>query len=81
MKSCYGFPVLQNQLAELLDEDASDIIYQVDEKGRWKRNARGERIEAARDSWFSPEWRRHYEYSLTPGQREKLMTMIENAVA
>ena len=81
MKSCYGFPVLQNQLAELLDEDASDIIYQVDEKGRWKRNDRGERIEAARDSWYSPEWRRHYEYSLTPSQREKLMTMIENAVA
>ena len=74
-----GFPVLRESLETMMDEDAADVIYQVDEKGRWKRDAEGERIEAARNSWYSPEWRRHYEFALTGEQREKLLTMIENA--
>ena len=64
----------------MLDKDAANVVYLRDEKGRWKLDKEGERIEAARDSWYSPEWRRHYEYALTEELREKLLTLIENAV-
>ena len=76
----YGFPALREALDEMLDKDAANVVYLRDEKGRWKLDKEGERIEAARDSWYSPEWRRHYEYALTEEQREKLLTLIENAV-
>ena len=75
----YGFPILQKVLEAVLDEDAADVIYERDEKGRWKLDKNGERIEAARDSWYSPEGRRRYEYALTDEQRTKLLSMIENA--
>lgn len=75
----YGFPILQRALETMLDEDAEDAVYLKDEKGRWKLDKNGERIEAARDSWYSVEGRRRYEYALTDEQRTKLLTMIENA--
>ena len=80
LRNRYGFPSLREELEKLMDEDAADVVYLKDEKGKWKRDAEGERIEAARDSWYSPEWRRHYEFSLTDAQRAKLLTLIENAV-
>jgi hypothetical protein len=76
----YGFPVLREALDRIMDEDAANKVWLRDEKGRWKLNGEGERIEAARDSWYSPEWRRHYEYALTDEQCTKLLDMIENAV-
>ena len=78
-QSRYGFPILREKLEKMMEEDAADVVYQVDDKGRWKRDAEGERIEAARGSWYSPEWRRHYEFALTDEQRAKLLTLIENA--
>ena len=75
----YGFPILQKALEAMLDEDAEDAVYLKDEKGKWKLDKNGERIEAARDSWYSAEGRRRYEYALTDEQRTKLLTMIENA--
>ncbi|MBR4473602.1 MAG: hypothetical protein IKS55_08175 [Oscillospiraceae bacterium] len=80
LRNRYGFPSLREELEKRMDEDAADVVYLKDEKGKWKRDAEGERIEAARDSWYSPEWRRHYEFSLTDAQRAKLLTLIENAV-
>ena len=60
--------------------DAAAVVYRVDEKGKFETDKNGKRIEIARDSWYSPEWRRHYVYALTQRQKEMLLTLIENCV-
>ena len=77
----YGFPVLRKQLEKLLDEDAENVSYRVDDKGEFELNAKGQKIEIARSSWYSPEWRKHYVYAVTPTQREKLISLIESGVS
>ena len=77
---CYGFPVRVSALEKLMADDAAAISYRIDEDGRFELDDEGEQIERARSSWYSPEWRRHYEYALTNTQRAKLLQIIENAV-
>ena len=79
-RDSYGFPVNTALLTRLLDEDAAAVSYRVDEDGEFELDDEGEKIERPRSSWYSPEWRRHYEYSLTDAQREKLMVMMNHAV-
>ena len=64
----------------LMADDAAAISYRIDEDGKFGLDDEGEQIERARSSWYSPEWRRHYEYALTDAQRAKLLQIIENAV-
>lgn len=78
-RESYGFPVSSGLLNRILDEDAAAVSYRLDEKGRFELDDDGEKIERPRSTWYSPEWRRHYDYALTESQRDKLMTMIENA--
>ena len=78
-RESYGFPVSASLLNRILDEDAAAVSYRLDEKGRFELDDDGEKIERPRSTWYSPEWRRHYDYALTESQRDKLMTMIENA--
>ena len=80
VRGSYGFPVRRSLLEQMMNEDASAITYRIDEKGKLIRDKQGQKIEQARNSWYSPEWRRHYEYALTAAQREKLLGMIEHAV-
>ena len=77
---CYGFPVRVSALEKLMEDDASAISYRIDDEGEFELDDEGEQIELARSSWYSPEWRRHYEYALTDAQRTKLLQIIENAV-
>ena len=77
---CYGFPVRVSALEKLMADDAAAISYRIDEDGKFELDDEGEQIERARSSWYSPEWRRHYEYALTDAQRAKLLQIIENAV-
>ena len=77
---CYGFPVRVSALEKLMADDAAAISYRIDEDGEFELDDEGEQIERARSSWYSPEWRRHYEYALTDAQRAKLLQIIENAV-
>ena len=76
----YGFPVRVKALEKLMSDDEAAVAYRVDEDGEFELNKKGERIERPRSSWYSPEWRRHYEYALTEAQRVKLLQLIENAV-
>ena len=76
----YGFPVRVDALEKLMSDDEAAVAYRVDEDGEFELNKKGERIERPRSSWYSPEWRRHYEYALTEAQRAKLLQLIENAV-
>ena len=80
MQSHYGFPVREAVLNGIIIEDMENIEYLVDEKGKPELDRNGNRIERARSTWYSPEWRRHGEYALTAAQREKLMTLIRQAV-
>jgi hypothetical protein len=80
MEACYGFPVLREKLEKELAEDATQVAYRVDEKGKFETDKNGKKIEIARDSWYSPEWRRHYIYALTETQKQKLLNLIENSV-
>ncbi len=76
----YGFPVLREALESEMNEDAARVSYRVDEKGKFEIDKNGKKIEIARDSWYSPEWRKHFVYALTDVQRQKLLTLIENSV-
>ena len=77
---CYGFPVRSAVMDKWLKEDAAAISYRVDEEGEYELDDDGEKIEQARRSWYSPEWRRHYEYAITDEQRGKLLELIESCV-
>ena len=79
-ESSPGFPVYRSLLERRMEEDAAAVIYRVDEKGKFETDKSGKKIEVARDSWYSPEWRRHYIYALTQRQKEMLLTLIENSV-
>ena len=76
----YGFPVRVSALKKIMEDDAAAVSYRIDEEGEFELDDEGEQIEQARSSWYSPEWRRHYEYALTDTQRTKLLQIIENAV-
>ena len=76
----YGFPVRVSALKKIMEDDAAAVSYRIDEEGEFELDDEGEQIEQARSSWYSPEWRRHYEYALTDAQRTKLLQIIENAV-
>lgn len=75
-----GFPVYRSLLERQMAEDAAAVVYRVDEKGKFETDKNGKRIEVARDSWYSSEWRRHYVYALTQRQKEMLLMLIENSV-
>lgn len=75
-----GFPVYRKLLERQMAADAAAVVYRVDEKGKFETDKNGNKIEVARDSWYSPEWRKHNIYALTRRQMEKLLTLIENSV-
>ena len=75
-----GFPAYRSLLERQMEADAAAVVYRVDEKGKFETDKNGRKIEVARDSWYSPEWRRHFVYALTERQKEKLLTLIENSV-
>ena len=75
-----GFPVYRRLLERQMTADAAAIVYRVDEKGKFETDKNGKKIEVARDSWYSPEWRKHNIYALTQRQKEKLLTLIEDSV-
>ena len=75
-----GFPVYRKLLERQMAADAAAVVYRVDEKGKFETDKNGKKIEVARDSWYSPEWRKHNIYALTRRQMEKLLTLIENSV-
>ena len=77
---CYGFPVRSAVLEKWLEEDASAVSYRVDEDGEFELDDDGEKIEIARRSWYSPEWKRHYEYAITDDQCEKLLELIRRSI-
>ncbi len=79
-RESYGFPVSSSLLNRVLDDDTAAVSYRVDDKGEFELDDDGEKIEQPRSTWYSPEWRKHYDYALTEVQREKLLTIIENAV-
>ena len=76
----YAFPVIRETLEKQMADDAAAVTYRVDEKGKFELDKNGNRIEIARSSWYSPEWRRHYVYAITAEQQEKLMKLIEQSV-
>ena len=80
MKTCYGFPAVKKALENKMTEDAANVAYRIDEKGKYETDKNGKKIEIARDSWYSPDWRRHFIYALTGTQRQKLLTMIDHSV-
>ena len=80
MESCGGFPVIRKTLQKQMDADRRAVSYRLDEKGKFETDKNGKRIEIARDTWYSSEWRRHFVYALTGIQRQKLLTLIENSV-
>lgn len=75
----YGFPLRVSTLERRISEDMSAKTYRVNDKGKFILDDEGERVEQARSAWYSPEWRRHYEYALTETQRDKLFQIIEHA--
>lgn len=79
-ENCSGFPVFRSLLERQMEADAAAVIYRVDEKGKFETDKNGKKIEVARESWYSPEWRRHYIYALTQRQKEMLLTLVENSV-
>ena len=76
----YGFPTVAARTGKLLDQDMAAIAYRVDEDGEFELNRRGEKIEIARGSWYSGEWRQHFIYALTQAQKEKLLRLIDSSV-
>ena len=78
--SMYGFPVLTEELDQLMKEDAENLAYKVDDDGEWELDEEGNKIELARSSWYSAEWRRHLYYALTDAQREKLLNLIAGCI-
>ena len=76
----YGFPVIREILEEQMTEDAEAISFRLDEDGKYETDKNGNKIEIARDTWYSAEGRRHFVYALTDLQREKLLTLIENCI-
>ena len=77
---CNGFPAVESALEKLLADDASWIVYKVDEDGKYVLDKQKNRIEVPRSTWYSPEWRKHEVYAITAAQREKLVALIRNAV-
>ena len=77
--ACGDFPVSRRTLEKQLDEDAAAVSYKVDEQGKLETDNKGNRIEIPRDTWYSPEWRRHDFYALSNAQREKLLVLIEHS--
>ena len=64
----------------ILAEDMAAVSYRMDEDGEFELTKKGEKIEIPRSSWYSGEWRQHYVYALTEGQRDRLLALIESAV-
>ena len=79
-EECYGFPVRSAVMEKWIEEDAAAVSYRLDEDGEFELDDDGEKIELARRSWYSPEWKRHYEYAITEGQSKKLLELIERSV-
>ncbi len=77
---CYGFPVRSAVMEKWLEEDAAAVSYQLDEDGEYLLDDEGEKIEQARRSWYSPEWKHHYEYAITEEQRIKLLELIKRCI-
>ncbi len=77
---CYGFPVKSALMEKWLEEDAAAISYRLDKDGKVMRDDEGNRIEQARRSWYSPEWKRHYEYAITEEQSKKLLELINRSI-
>ena len=79
-EECYGFPVRSAVMEKWIEEDAAAVSYRLDEDGEFELDDDGEKIELARRSWYSPEWKCHYEYAITEGQSKKLLELIERSV-
>ena len=79
-RGCYGFPVRRSVTETILAEDMAAVSYRMDEDGEFELTKKGEKIEIPRSSWYSGEWRQHYVYALTEGQRDRLLALIESAV-
>ena len=77
---CNGFPAEESALEKLMTDDASWIVYKVDEDANYVLDKQKNRIEVPRSTWYSPEWRKHEIFAVTAAQREKLLTLIRNAV-
>ena len=77
---CYGFPVKSALMEKWLEEDAAAISYRLDKDGKVMLDDEGNRIEQARRSWYSPEWKRHYEYAITEEQSKKLLELINRSI-
>ena len=75
-----GFPVDQTELEKMLTRDINSAIYQLNDDGEYELDKKGERIELARSTWYSAEWRKHYIYSLTETQRVKFLELIRHSV-
>ena len=76
----FGFPVVRAVLERRMAADAAAVSYRLNEKGKFELDKNGNKIEIARDSWYSPLGRRHFLYALTGSQQQKLLTLIENSV-
>ena len=79
-RQCTGFPVGTDALEQLLEEDSLAVTYRLDEKGKFELDKKGRKIEVARSTWYSPEWRKHEVLSLTEQQRIKLLKLIHDSV-
>ena len=67
VEASYGFPASEKQIEKLLKDDMAAVSYRVDDKGKFILNKQGEKIERARSSWYTPEWRQHFEYGIIVG--------------
>lgn len=79
-RQCTGFPVGTDALEQLLEEDSLAVTYRLDEKGKFELDKKGRKIEVARSTWYSPEWRKHEVLALTEQQRIKLLKLIHDSV-
>ena len=77
-EGAYGFPTRSARLEKLIADDMAARSFRTDEDGAFVLDDNDEKIEIARSSWYSPEWRHHYSYALTELQRQKLMELIGN---
>lgn len=76
----YGFPVVAKTLKERMAADTAAVFYRLDEKGKFELDKNGKKIEIARDSWYSPDGRKHFVYAMKETQQQKLLSLIEHSV-
>ena len=60
--------------------DTAAVFYRLDEKGKFELDKNGKKIEIARDSWYSPDGRKHFVYAMKENQQQKLLALIEHSV-